>query len=114
MGGESGSIRPDELDALNEKILHEFDLLIEYTAESSFAERQRAVNAIDTSRLLAIAATGLALMLALTTAMFLARHIVRPLTAAAVIAERIAGGGLATPIPPSPPDETAILLPSMA
>src|SRR6266851_76535 len=113
LAGVPASTMPAELDALNEKILHEFDLLIEYTAESSFAERQRAVNAIDTSRLLAIAATGLALMLALTTAMFLARHIVRPLTAAAVIAERIAGGELATPIPPSRPDETGMLLRSM-
>jgi len=52
-----------DLDALNENIMHEFDLLIEYTAESSFIERQRAVNAIGTSRSLAIAATGLALLL---------------------------------------------------
>ncbi len=102
-----------ELDALNEKIMREFDLLIEYTAGSSFIERQRAVNAIATSRSLAIAATGLALLLALTTALFLARRIVRPLTAAVVIAERIAGGELATPFPPSRGDETGMLLRSM-
>ena len=107
------ALTPAELDALNEKIMHEFDLLIEYTAGSSFIERQRAVNAIGTSRSLAIAATGLALLLALTTALFLARRIVRPLTAAVVIAERIAGGELATPIPPSRGDETGMLLRSM-
>ena len=107
------ALTPAELDALNEKIMHEFDLLIEYTAGSSFIERQRAVNAIGTSRSLAIAATGLALLLALTTALFLARRIVRPLTAAVVIAERIAGGELATPFPPSRGDETGMLLRSM-
>jgi signal transduction histidine kinase/HAMP domain-containing protein len=113
LAGVPASVTPGALDALNEKIMHEFDLLIEYTAESGFTERQRAVNAIGTSRSLAIGATGVALLLAVTTAMFLARRIVRPLTAAVAIAERIAGGELATPIPPSRGDETGMLLRSM-
>jgi signal transduction histidine kinase/HAMP domain-containing protein len=113
LAGVPPPVTPGELDALNEKITHEFDLLIEYTAESSFTERQRAVNAIESSRLLAIAATGLALLLAVTTAMLLARRIVRPLSAAVVIAEHIAAGELATPIPPSRGDETGMLLRSM-
>jgi signal transduction histidine kinase len=102
------------LEDFDTQIQKQFDLLVEYAAESSFLERQRSVDAIGTSRSLAILATAFAILLALTTAVFLGRRIVSPLAAAATIADRIAGGELATPIPPGRSDETGRLLSSMA
>jgi signal transduction histidine kinase/HAMP domain-containing protein len=62
---------------------------------------------------MSIAASGLALFFAAIIAVLLARRIVRPLEAAAVVADRIAGGELDTRIPRGGEDETGILLRSM-
>jgi HAMP domain-containing protein len=55
----------------------------------------------------------LALLLSAGITLLLARRIIRPLSAAATIADRIAGGELETPIPTGGKDETGILLRSM-
>jgi signal transduction histidine kinase len=56
----------------------------------------------------------LALLSSVGITFLLARRIVRPLSAAASVADRIAGGQLDTPIPSGGRDETGILLRSMS
>ena len=104
----------DDLERLSDEIIGKFDLLIELTAEQSFIARQRAVSAIGTARSLGIAAATLALLLSFALAVLLARQILRPLSAAAAVADRIAAGELQTPIPRAGADETGVLLHSMS
>jgi len=103
-----------ELDQLTETIVDKFDLLIELTAEQSFVERRKAISGIAWLKWLGIAASAAALLLSGLIAFLLSRRIVRPLTAAAAVADRIAAGDLQTAIPPRGDDETGLLLRSMA
>src|SRR5438128_1600096 len=60
-----------------------------------------------------IATTIFALLLAAGITLLLRSRIVRPLRAAATVADRIAKGEMQTPIPPGGQDETGALLKSM-
>jgi len=101
------------LDALDARILDRFDMLIELNADHSFVDRRKAVWSIGYYKYLSIAMTVLSLLLAAIITIFLARRIVRPLSAAASVADRIAAGELQTPIPKGGRDETGTLLNSM-
>jgi PAS domain-containing protein len=101
------------LEALETKILDRFDLLTEFNADHSFVGRRKAVWSIGYYEYLSIAMTALSLLLAAIITAFLARRIVRPLAAAASVADRIAAGELQTPIPGGGSDETGTLLNSM-
>jgi signal transduction histidine kinase/HAMP domain-containing protein len=101
------------LEALETRILDRFDLLTEFNADHSFVGRRKAVWSIGYYEYLSIAMTVLSLLLAVIITIFLARRIVRPLAAAASVADRIAAGELETPIPAGGSDETGTLLNSM-
>ncbi|WP_439817560.1 ATP-binding protein [Zavarzinia sp. CC-PAN008] len=102
------------LDAKAAHIIERFDLLTELTAGASFVERRKAIWAIREFEYLSLGAAALALLLAGTIALILSRRIVAPLSAAASVANRIAGGELQTAIPAGEADETGTLLRSMA
>lgn len=102
-----------ELTALGGRIIDRFDVLIELTADYSFIDRRKAVWSVSYFKYTSIAALVLALLLSAAITWLLARRIIRPLSAAARVADRIAGGELQTPIPSGGRDETGILLHSM-
>jgi signal transduction histidine kinase/HAMP domain-containing protein len=102
------------LDVLAKRIVDRFDVLIELIADHSFIERRKAVWSIANYTTLSIAATALGLLLSAVITLLLTRHIIRPLGAAANVADRIAGGELETSIPPGGRDETGKLLRSMS
>lgn len=110
---ETGGPNSSEIAALSARIEGRFDMLIELTTGASFVERRKAIWAISRFKLTSMVALGLALALSTTLTLVLARRIARPLTAAAVVADRIAEGDLQAPIPQGGRDETGILLRSM-
>src|ERR1700730_5570777 len=102
-----------ELEMLAEKIVKQCDVLIELIADHSFIERRKSVTAIGSFQYISIPAALLVLLLSTAIRLFLARGTVRPFSAAASIADRIAGGELETPIPIGGKDESGVLLRSM-
>jgi signal transduction histidine kinase/HAMP domain-containing protein len=101
------------LDALDARILDRFDMLIELNADHSFIDRRKSVWSIGYYKYITMVMTALSLLLAIIITIFLARRIVRPLSAAAAVADRIAAGELQTSIPKGARDETGVLLHSM-
>jgi len=102
-----------KLEALNTKILDRFDTLIELIADHSFVAQRKAVSQIGYFRYAILSATLAALLLSLGITLFLARRIMRPLSAAVSAANRIARGEFETPMPKAGKDETGILLNSI-
>jgi two-component system cell cycle sensor histidine kinase PleC len=102
-----------KMEMLEGKIDAAFDLLIEFNTDHGFVGRRKAVDAIAHSRY--VLGLGLAgsLLFAFLIAVLLTRRIARPLSQAASVADRIAGGEFETPIPLGGPDETGTLLRSM-
>ena len=105
--------RCQRLEKLDTQIDDRFDLLIELNTDQSFVGRRQTVTNIADYKYATIGATLLALLLAGGITLFLRRRIIRPLTAAATVADRIARGEMQTPIPPGGDDETGALLNSM-
>ncbi len=102
-----------ELVKLDRQIDEKFDLLIEFNTGHSFVGRRQTVTNIANYKYTLIAMTALALLLAAGVTLLLRSRIVRPLQAAASVADRIAKGELQTPIPQGGSDETGALLGSM-
>ncbi|HKU54442.1 MAG TPA: ATP-binding protein [Rhizomicrobium sp.] len=102
-----------ELEKLDRQIDEKFDLLIEYHTDHSFIGRRKTVANIRNYKYASIAITVFALLLAGGITLLLRSRIVRPLRAAATVADRIANGEMQTPIPPGGQDETGALLKSM-
>jgi len=102
-----------ELARLDKQIDGKFDLLIEYNTDHSYVGRRQTVTNIDHYKYAVGGFTALALLLAGLITWLLRSRIVRPLTAAARVADRIAKGELQTPIPAGGDDETGALLNSM-
>jgi signal transduction histidine kinase/HAMP domain-containing protein len=75
--------------------------------------RRKAVEAIGRFKYLTAGGIVTSLLLAFAITLFLARRIVKPLSAAASVADRIAGGEFETEIPVGGSDETGALLRSM-
>ncbi len=96
-------------DAIGEK----FDLLIELITDHGFVARRQTVTNIADFKYVSIAMTIFGLLLAAGITLILRSRIVRPLRAAANVADRIAGGELGTTIPHGGEDETGALLKSM-
>jgi signal transduction histidine kinase/HAMP domain-containing protein len=101
------------LEKIDQQVDDKFDLLIELNTDHSFVGRRQTVSNVATYKYLSAAATLLALLLAGTITLFLRSRIVRPLAAAASVADRIANGELQTQIPSGGADETGALLRSM-
>ena len=108
----SKSLAPD-LAALDKNILDQFDLLIEFNADHGFVSRREAITQIGGFEDAVIGLTVFALLLAASITIFLARRIVRPLFAAAQVADQIAAGQFEAAIPSGGNDETGALLYSM-
>jgi signal transduction histidine kinase len=102
-----------ELERLDKDIDEKFDLLIEFNTDHSFIGRRKTVTNIGNYKYASGAVTLFALLLAGGITLLLRSRIVRPLRAAATVADRIAKGELQTPIPPAGHDETGALLKSM-
>jgi signal transduction histidine kinase/HAMP domain-containing protein len=102
-----------ELERLDRQIDEKFDLLIEFNTDHSFIGRRKTVTNIANYKYASIAITVFALFLAACITWLLRSRIVRPLQAAATVADRIARGELQTPIPPAGQDETGALLKSL-
>src|SRR5581483_4829775 len=81
--------------------------------DHSFVGRRQTVDNINLYKYASIGVTLFALLLAGGITLMLRSRIVRPLQAAAMVADRIARGELQTPIPPGGGDETGALLNSM-
>jgi signal transduction histidine kinase/HAMP domain-containing protein len=103
----------EQMDTLARQIDDAFDLLIEFNTDHSFVGRRKAVEAISHFRYVLIGALGGAIVLAVLITGLLTRRIARPLSQAASVADRIAGGEFETPIPAGGADETGTLLRSM-
>jgi len=101
------------LERLDSATDEKFDLLIELITDHSFVNRRQTVSNIANFKYVSIGVTLLALLLATGITLLLRSRIVRPLRAAASVADRIAMGELETTIPPGGPDETGALLKSM-
>ncbi len=108
-------LTPDHkaIDALNRNILDRLDMLVELNADHGFVSRHRSLTELHRYENAVAAVTLLALILACSITVVLSRRIVRPLAAAAHVAERIAAGELQTQIPRGGADETGSLLNSM-
>jgi two-component system cell cycle sensor histidine kinase PleC len=104
---------PGDTTALSAQILKQFDRLFELAAEDGFRERQRSLGEISTTLVVAIGCTLLALFVSGMVTFVLARRILRPLSAAAAVADRIAQGELTVEIPQGRHDEVGRLLRSM-
>ena len=102
-----------ELSNLDQRIDDKFDLLIEFNTDHSFIGRRQTVTNIGHYKYASIAITVFALLLSAGLTWLLRSRIVRPLRAAATVADRIAKGELETPIPKGGQDETGALLNSM-
>ena len=98
---------------LDDMIGEKFDLLIELITDHSFVARRQTVTNIGNFKYASIAMTIFGLLLATGITLFLRSRIVRPLRAAASVADRIAGGEMQTTIPQGGADETGTLLKSM-
>jgi signal transduction histidine kinase/HAMP domain-containing protein len=101
------------LDRLDQAIDDKFDRLIELNTDHSYIGRRQTVENIAAFKYASMAITFLALLLAAGITLMLRSRIVRPLRAAAVVADRIANGEMQTPIPAGGSDETGALLNSM-
>jgi signal transduction histidine kinase/HAMP domain-containing protein len=105
--------RDAEIDQVSDRIIDDFDTLIELTADRSFIERRKAIWAIADFRATSIVMSVVAVLAGIVITLLLARRMIRPLTAAAGVADRIALGHLETVIPRGGNDETGTLLRSM-
>ena len=103
-----------ELLRLSNQLVDRFDVLTELIAGHTFVERRKAIWAINDYEYYSLGALALALVLSAIISFLLARRILRPLSAAAVVADRIAAGDLNMPIPMGSRDETGALLRSMS
>ena len=101
------------LERLDTQIDDKFDLLIEFNTDHSFIRRRQTVDNISHYLYGTLGGTVLALLLAAAITLFLRRRIIKPLSDAAQVADRIAKGQLQTEIPPGGNDETGALLKSM-
>ncbi|HZB95917.1 MAG TPA: PAS-domain containing protein, partial [Herpetosiphonaceae bacterium] len=102
------------LDRYAEAAAHEIDLLVNYTAGDGFSFRQAALTAIETETQLSTILTVGAIAVSLLISWPLGRRIIRPVSVASSVAERIAGGELEVKIPKASGDELGRLLASMA
>jgi len=102
-----------QMTELSDRIVSQFDDLIELLADHSFLVRRQSVAAVGQYEDLSLALTIATVLMALLMTLFLSRWIVRPLTVAVDVANHIAGGDLEAPIPEGGADETGILLKSM-
>jgi signal transduction histidine kinase/HAMP domain-containing protein len=103
-----------ERDALGGQILDRLDNgLTELTSDNSFVNRRVSLDKMRGFTYSSLAALVLALLLSGLITFLLARRIIRPLAAAASVADRIATGAFDTTIPTGGTAETGALLRSM-
>jgi signal transduction histidine kinase/HAMP domain-containing protein len=98
---------------LDEAIGGKFDLLIELITDHSYVAERQTITSIKNFKYASIAMTIFARLLAAGLTWALRSRIVRPLRAAANVADRIANGELQIQIPTGGADETGALLKSM-
>jgi signal transduction histidine kinase len=101
------------LERLDRVIDNKFDMLTELITDHSYINRQQTVTNIADYKYASIAMTVFALLLSAGITLLLRSQIVRPLRAAAAVADRIAKGEFETSIPHGAQDETGALLNSM-
>jgi signal transduction histidine kinase/HAMP domain-containing protein len=110
--GQGGTTAP--ADAIAKSVVEHFDLLAELTADHGFVARRQAISGITRFKYTSAIAIVVAVLLSAGITLLLVRRIVRPLSAAAEVADRIASGELETPVPKAGNDETGVLLRSIS
>jgi len=103
----------NNLHSVSERVVAEFDRLIEFTAEDGFRERQRSLAELDRTTNSSVAYTFLAMALAGLITVIMSRRIQRPLSEAVRVAEQIGAGDFTAQIPEAGQDEIGSLLRSM-
>jgi diguanylate cyclase (GGDEF)-like protein len=98
---------------LSNELRSAFDSLIEKMAADGFANRQRTTKVTGLANRTSITLTSIAVFASTLLAFTLSRRIVRPLSSAASVADRIAAGEFDAPIPEGGTDEAGVLLGSM-
>ncbi|MDB5359330.1 MAG: domain S-box/diguanylate cyclase protein [Rhodospirillales bacterium] len=98
---------------LSNELRSAFDRLIEKMAADGFANRQQTTQVTGLANRTSALLTVVAVLVSMLLAFFLSRRIIRPLSSAASVADRIASGELDAPIPAGGPDEAGALLGSM-
>ncbi|HLZ67585.1 MAG TPA: EAL domain-containing protein [Aliidongia sp.] len=98
---------------LSNELRSAFDRLIERMAADGFANRQQTTEVTGSANRASTALTALATLASILLAFVLSRRIVRPLSSAASVADRIASGEFDARIPMAGDDEAGALLGSM-
>jgi diguanylate cyclase (GGDEF)-like protein len=98
---------------LSNELRGAFDRLIEKMAADGFANRQQTTQVTGVANKTSAVLTVVAVFVSMLLAFFLSRRIVRPLSSAAAVADRIASGELDAAIPAGGADEAGALLGSM-
>lgn len=101
------------LDALSDRIVEQFDILIELTAGAGFRERQKSVRAISDFETTGIIVTIFVILFSVVTTYFVSKRILKPLGAAISVARHIAAGDFEFKVPRGREDETGALLRSL-
>lgn len=103
----------DEFLRLSNELRAGFDRLIGKMAADGFANRQQTSVVTGSANRTSAILTGAAVLVSLLLAFLMSRRIVRPLSSAASVADRIAAGEFDAPIPQGGADEAGALLGSM-
>ena len=102
-----------ELAARARDILADFDSLVEVTADDGFRDREQALAAIHSYRMINFGAALLVIAFGALIAILLSRQMIRPIAMASQAARRIADGDLEVEIEAAGGDELGQLLRSM-
>ncbi|MBV8651707.1 MAG: EAL domain-containing protein, partial [Alphaproteobacteria bacterium] len=104
---------PDELVRLSNRLRGAFASLIDRMAADGYANREEASAVTGLANRTSLCLTTLAFAVSLLLAFLLSRRIVRPLSSAAAVADRIAAGEFDASIPEGGSDEAGAFLGSL-
>jgi methyl-accepting chemotaxis protein len=110
---EAASLLSLEAAPAGRKLAESIDELIDHNAERNAARHEEAVKQYQSARIVMLVLGGCALVLAVLTALFLTRGIVRPLNEAVAAANALAAGDLTVQIESKSTDETGTMLSAM-
>jgi methyl-accepting chemotaxis protein len=107
---DAGTLLSKEAAPMGRKLSEELNQLIDHNAERSKIRYEEATKEYHSSRNLMIGLGAVALLIAIFTALFLTRGIVRPLSEAVAVANSLAAGDLTVNVEVKSKDETGQLL----
>ena len=111
---EAAVVLSKEAAPAGRKISEEIEKLIDHNAERSKTRYEEAVGEYQSSRIVMLGLASGAILIAIFTAVFLTRGIVRPLTEAVSVANSLAQGDLSMTVVSKSTDETGVLMAAIA